>query len=504
MLHRFRKYKDSFFFGLIIIAIVAVMALYGINQMSQEDTRAGGAAAWVNGEAITNRDFQQVLENTIEDYRGRLGGQLDERLISQFQIPQNTLDEMVRYKLLAQQAARLGFRVTDAELADTIRKAPVFQKEGRFDPELYRRVPNRGLEEKRIRESMLIRRMQGYLAGRVQVPPEMLAREYLLRETKANLSFARIDLKALAGKPTPSRAELDALLKETKPEALKAYYDGHQRDFTTLAQVNLRQIRVGIPFQASGEKKAEAKKKMEAIAKQVTADNFEAMAKKHSDDEHAKKGGVVGWVNKGSLERAMEDAIGKLRPGEVSPPVETAFGYYLLQVKETRPETVKPLDAVKDEIAKAIWKEKHATEFVQKTRTEWEKKLASGKAIDAELKAAGIEVKKTGPFSVGQGYIPQIGQVDEIADAVFKLSKAKPVGPKLYPNGADYYYIKLESVEGPSSSGASVNREAVLNTVETSLQTTVLKKWIEDLRENSAIRIEAKFEPVQASNSFGQ
>ncbi len=504
MISKFKKFQQNFIFSVIIIAIVAVMALYGLNSKNEEHSGAG-AAAYVNGEVITNAAFHQVLESTIEEYRQRLGGQLDERLLAQFEIPQNTLDEMVRYKLLAQQATRLGFRVTDQELADFIRKAPAFQRDGQFDPALYKKaVPNRGLEEKRIRESMLIRRMQMYLARRVQVPADMLDREYGLKETKANLSFARIDMKALAGKPTPSRGDIDATLKATPAEGIKAYYDGHQRDFTSPAAVYLRQIRVGVPFQASPEKKAEAKKKIDAIAAEVTPANFEAMARKHSDDEFAKKGGVAGWVNRGTLEKEMDEAIGKLQPGEVSKPVTTGFGYYLLQVKETRPESTKPLDAVREDIARELWKEKHATEFANKKKAEWERKLAEGKSIEAELKAANIEVKKTGPFSVGQGYIPQVGQVDEINDALFTLTKAKPVGPKLYPNGTDFYFIKLESLETPKNSDLEANRESVATSLETSLQTTFLKKWIESLKDGAAIRIEAKFEPSRGGNPFSQ
>jgi peptidyl-prolyl cis-trans isomerase D len=504
VLAKFKKFQKNFIFSVIIIAIVAVMALVGINSQQGETKGSGGAAAWVNGEVITNQQFGQVLEQTVEEYRQRLGGQLDERLLTQFEIPQNTLDEMVRYKLLAQQATRLGFRVTDEELADFIRKAPNFHRDGKFDPELYRKIPNRGLEEKRIRESMLIRRMQMYLARRVQVPQDMLEREYGLRETKAGLSFARIDMKALAGKPTPSKAEIDATLKSTSPEALKAYYDGHQREFTSPAAVNLRQIRVGIPFQASPEKKAEAKKKIDSIAAEVNAANFEAMAKKHSDDEFAKKGGAAGWVNRGTLEKEMDDAVGKLQPGEVSKPVATGFGYYILQVKETRPESTKLLNTVKEDIARELWKEKHAQEFANKKKAEWEKKLAEGKSIEAELKAANIDVKKTGPFSVGQGYIPQIGSVDAINDALFTLTKAKPVGPKLYPNGTDFYFIKLESLETPKAGDFQANLESVATTLETSLQTTFLKKWIESLKDGAAIRIEAKFESARGGNPFSQ
>jgi peptidyl-prolyl cis-trans isomerase D len=493
MLERFRKYQQNFIFSFLILAIVAVMALYGIDQMQSAETRGGGAAAWVNGEAIPMNEFASVLEATTQEYRSKLGDQLDERFLAQFQIPQRTLDDMVQYKLLAQQASKLGFRVTDEELAASIRKAPAFQKDGKFDAEFYRKVPNRGIEEKRIREGMLIRRMQSYLTSRVNLVPDMVDREYGLKETKVNLSFGRIDFKALAGKAEPSSAEVQAFLASASPESLKDYYNSHSREFTTPAAVQLRQIRVGVPFQASAEKKALARKKIDEIQKEITATNFEAMARKHSDDEHAKKGGLVGFVNRGTLEKAMEDAISKLQPGEVSPPVETSFGYYLLQVKETRPEVVKPLEEVKTEIGRALFKEKRAADFIAKKKADWEAKLAAGKGIETELKAAGIELKKTGTFSLGQGFIPQVGQSDEILDAVFKLTKAKPYPPKLFTSGTDQYFVRLDAVEGPKAKEETANKQSAATSLSTQLQSAFLTGWVEKLKEDSSVRIEAKF-----------
>ena len=121
--------------------------------------------------------------------------------------------------------------------------------------------------------------------------------------------------------------------------------------------------------------------------------------------------------------------------------------------------------------------------------------LASGRSIEPELKAARIETKKTGPFSLGQGYIPQVGQAEEILDAVFKLSKQKPLGPKLYASGNDYYFIKLESVEFPKAKDAALNRESAASSLTTQLQSTFLNKWIENLKDKSTVRVDAKFEP---------
>ena len=494
MLDSFRKHQGNLIFSFLLLAIVAVMALYGVNQMQSDDTSVNGTAAWVNGEPIRSREFANALEARVEAFSAQAGGQLDERLLAQFQIPQRVLEELVQYKLLSQQAYALGFRVPDAELASFIRSAPAFQRDGKFQLDLYRQLPERGLEEKRIRESLLVQRLQGYLAARVQVPADMLEREYELKDTQANLNFARIDFKALAPKGAPAPAEVQAFLAQASADALKAYYDSHLREFTTPSAVDLRQIRIGVPFQAPADKKAQAKAAIEKVAKEATPSNFESLATKHSDDEYAKKGGNAGWVNRGTLEPNLETAVGKLQPGQISSVVETPFGYYLLLAKAVRPETVQPLETVKNKIAEALLREKRATDFAQKRRTEWEAKLAAGQGLESELKAAGVEIKKTGAFSLGQGFVPQIGQNDEVLDAVFALSKAKPVAPKLVPSGTDYLYLRLESVTAPKPADAAANRASVLANTEASIETALLTKWIEKLKADASIRMVQKFE----------
>ncbi|MBY0369276.1 SurA N-terminal domain-containing protein, partial [bacterium] len=153
MLDSFRKHQGNLIFSLILLATVAVMALYGVNQLKNADEPrgGGGAAAWVNGEAIQSQEFGNALQQQIEAFQAKTGGQIDERLLTQFRIPQQVLEDLVQYKLLTQKASTMGFRVPDAELAGFIRSAPAFQREGKFQADLYAKLPNRGIEEKRLR-----------------------------------------------------------------------------------------------------------------------------------------------------------------------------------------------------------------------------------------------------------------------------------------------------------------------------------------------------------------
>jgi peptidyl-prolyl cis-trans isomerase SurA len=70
--------------------------------------------------------------------------------------------------------------------------------------------------------------------------------------------------------------------------------------------------------------------------------NFAEMAKKFSGDSGSRaQGGELGWFRRGVMLKRFEDAAFHLRPGEISNPVETPFGYHIIQVERVQPAEVQ-------------------------------------------------------------------------------------------------------------------------------------------------------------------
>lgn len=63
---------------------------------------------------------------------------------------------------------------------------------------------------------------------------------------------------------------------------------------------------------------------------------FEELAKLYSNDLSAAKGGDLGWIYPGDTVPEFESAMNQLKPGEVSAPIESPFGYHLIQVVERK------------------------------------------------------------------------------------------------------------------------------------------------------------------------
>ncbi len=68
--------------------------------------------------------------------------------------------------------------------------------------------------------------------------------------------------------------------------------------------------------------------------------DFAKLARLNSEDGSASKGGDLGWLSPGDTVPEFEHAMDALKPGEISAPVKTPFGWHLIQVLERRSEDV--------------------------------------------------------------------------------------------------------------------------------------------------------------------
>jgi peptidyl-prolyl cis-trans isomerase SurA len=123
---------------------------------------------------------------------------------------------------------------------------------------------------------------------------------------------------------------------------------------------------------------AEASKRLLALKERIVAgDDFEALARAHSDDKgSAIKGGSLDWVESGALVKPFEDAMTKLSIGEISMPVQTQFGWHIIQVldRESRDNSA---EFKKNQVRDAIRKRK-----IEEETELWMKKIRDEAFVD--------------------------------------------------------------------------------------------------------------------------
>jgi peptidyl-prolyl cis-trans isomerase D len=93
-----------------------------------------------------------------------------------------------------------------------------------------------------------------------------------------------------------------------------------------------RHILFPLPGGATQPQKDSVRRKAESVRAQLTPKNFADMAKKHSGDPgSAQRGGSLGAFRREEMVKPFSDAVASLRPGQISPLVETQFGYHIIQ-----------------------------------------------------------------------------------------------------------------------------------------------------------------------------
>lgn len=107
--------------------------------------------------------------------------------------------------------------------------------------------------------------------------------------------------------------------------------------------------------------------------------NFQELAKLHSDDASASSGGNLGWISPGDTVPAFEQAMNALQPGQISGPVQSPFGWHLIQVIERRTRDVSS-DRQRQEARKAIHARKADAAF-----QEWVQRLRDRAYVEYRL-----------------------------------------------------------------------------------------------------------------------
>ena len=122
-------------------------------------------------------------------------------------------------------------------------------------------------------------------------------------------------------------------------------------DATLVDQTHARHILVRVNELTS---EAEAKAKIERMKDRLDSGaNFADLAKLNSEDASAAKGGDLGWLSAGDPVPEFDEAMKKLQPNQISPPVRTSFGWHLIQVLERRKQDVT-IDRARSEAQTAI------------------------------------------------------------------------------------------------------------------------------------------------------
>lgn len=112
--------------------------------------------------------------------------------------------------------------------------------------------------------------------------------------------------------------------------------------------------------------------------------NFAALAQEHSIGPSGAEGGELGWFGEGVMVPEFFEAVSALEVGAVSAPVQTQFGWHVIQLNETRIKEKPSLEDVRPELTETLQRQAFES-FMASLEAGTEVERAAGDAADPEL-----------------------------------------------------------------------------------------------------------------------
>jgi peptidyl-prolyl cis-trans isomerase D len=381
----------------ILALIMIPFAFFGVDYYFRGGVGQGEVAKF-DGGTITEAEFANAIRDQQEQLRRSAQG-VDPAIFDNPEVRFNLVQQMVRDRLVAKKGADLHFRVSNTEVFDRIAADPRFQEGGRFSLDLYKGLLrqagiNEPAFEESIRRQIQAERIVDPIA-RGSVVPQASAVAYVnLAEQRREAEYANIDVDAFVKDvkvdeaqekafydantdafKTPEEAKFEyvvltqeALLAQigVTPEEVKAQYDSAAKSYRQEEQRQAAHILIAVKPDASEADRAAAKKTAEEIAGLAKASpgKFAELAKQRSQDPgSAAQGGDLGSNPRGTMVKAFDDAVFSMKPGEITGPVQSEFGYHVIKLNGITPEKSRSFDEVKAQIEADLKRQKVGQKF---------------------------------------------------------------------------------------------------------------------------------------------
>src|SRR5215203_3580509 len=487
MLDRMRRHRNWLKWSLALV-VLAFILLY-IPDFLRGSNAAGlnDAIATVDGRNITVNQFRRAYQRQMQQYRAAYGANMDERMLKQLGIDQRIVQQLVEEEAAVAEARRLGITASDEEVTQRIVAIPSFQENGQFiGYDRYRQMlamqetPMKENEfEEQVRRSITVEKLQAAITNWITVPEADIAAEFKKRNEKVKLAVVSFPVDKFRANVEASDAEVQSWFDahtadykmpekrkiryalvdvqsireriQVSPQDAQRYYEDNQNQYSTPEQVRASHILL----KPEGKDDAAVKKQAEDLAAKAKAGaDFAELAKKFSqDDTNNTKGGDLDFFGKGQMVPEFDTVAFAMKPGEISDPVKTQYGYHVIKLTEKKAATQRPLAEVQAQIEDQI-KWQRAQDQAQKTADDLASKMKKPADLDSVAKPRGLTVAESGFFAKDEP-IAGLGMAPAAAERAYELKEGEISDAIRTPQGfafitvtgkQDAYTPKLDEV----------------------------------------------------------
>ncbi|MFQ5695250.1 MAG: peptidylprolyl isomerase [Terriglobia bacterium] len=161
-------------------------------------------------------------------------------------------------------------------------------------------------------------------------------------------------------------------------DRVRQYYDEHKEELAQPERVRLQEILIAKP---EDDERAREERMREVLTKVRLGEEFDELAREHSDAPTAEDGGELGYFEPEKLAPAIRDAIANLQEEGVADPLLTRDGWLLLKLVEHRKPGIPPFEEVEIELRNRVYMDEMRPlmrEFMTDMRREAYVKVKSG------------------------------------------------------------------------------------------------------------------------------
>jgi peptidyl-prolyl cis-trans isomerase D len=220
-LSRLERTRSIVIIGFAVLMAVSLIVFWAPRQTANvEPARSTEVVAKVGSDEITVAALAQLKDNYMQMFGGRIS-------LAQLGGNKRFLDGLIRDRVVAQEAERLGLSASDAEVAEKIRKqfsdaSGQFVGLDRYKESVRARFGDVESFERNIRNEIAQEKLRAFVTAAIRVSDDEVQEDYKRKYTTFDVNYAVISADKLAQKI------------QVSDEEIKKYYEEHKTDFRIL------------------------------------------------------------------------------------------------------------------------------------------------------------------------------------------------------------------------------------------------------------------------------
>ncbi|NBC34639.1 MAG: hypothetical protein GVY13_18340 [Alphaproteobacteria bacterium] len=509
-------------FGLLILSF----AVWGIGDMVG-DGPPEQTVATVGEVEIPLPAFEQEFQRRLNQLRQALGPQATRELATRFGMVEGTIDTLVDETLMNLAAAEMGLALPDQAIAGLVREQAMFQDEvtGRFSRDRFLRVlaANRLSEQQYVdslrrdlqRETLL----RAFQAG-LPAPAPLVEALIAYRQETRVADIVRIRADAVEAPPDPSDSDL------------AAYHRNHEELFTAPEYRALTVLTLTTDDLLDEIAVDEATLRDEYLAR---ADQYQRPNRRRFDQvvlppdagqaaqtladaardagslsaalqqPDAPDAGVIplDWTTREDMVPALAEPAFTLPGGGISAPVQTPFGWHVLEVTGVEEGGTVPFEDVREEVERAA-KRDRAFDLLFEFSNALDDALAGGASLVEAADRVGLSLVSTPPVSAegeprGDAAVPAIPAWPEVVGTAWTLAAGEQSRLEETEARNGYYIVRVDRIIPP----AVRPLEEVRQQVAAAWRADQYAEAAIDLADSARSRLESGEEPAAIAAALG-